>query len=137
MGLARIADTSWLYAIFDADDAFHDEAIAALHIPQVTIVPLAIMNETLDLIKYRGGKEAALAARKSLESFPHFDLWYHVDGGEAAWVWEQESGLSIHDAHAVALARRTGFELLTFDKQQAGATKGEVAPGSHRARIIH
>jgi len=121
MGIARVADTSWLYAIFDDKDPHHDEAAALVRTPLITLVPAAIMNELLDLIKYRRGKQAALAAGESLESFPHFDTWFKVDGHDAARVWRENRHLSLHDAHAVALARSTGFRLETFDERQAAA----------------
>lgn len=121
MGIARVADTSWLYAVFDEDDAHHDRAAGLVRTPEITLVPAAIMNETLDLVRYRVGKKAALAAEESLESFPHFDTWFKVDGREAARVWKANRHLSLHDAHAVALARSTGFRLETFDERQAAA----------------
>lgn len=121
MGIARVADTSWLYAIFDDRDPHHDEAASLVRTPEITLVPAAIMNELLDLVKYRIGKKAAIEAEKSMEAFPHFDTWFKVDGREAARVWKENRHLSLHDAHAVALSRSTGFRLETFDKEQAAA----------------
>ncbi len=121
MAIARVADTSWLYALFDADDAHHETAAAEVRTPLITLVPTAILNETLDLVKYRAGKDAARKALESLESFPHFDLWFQIDARDAVRVWAEHRHLSFHDAHAVALARKTGFPLQTFDRRQAAA----------------
>jgi len=116
MALGRVADTSWLYALFDADDAFHDEARALVMSPVVTLVPSAIMNETLDLIGYRGGKANATKAEAALRALPHFDLWYPVDEGQALSIWAGHQRLSLHDAHVVALSKQAGFPPASFDQ---------------------
>lgn len=36
MGVARVADTSWLYAVFDEDDAHHDRAAGLVRTPEIT-----------------------------------------------------------------------------------------------------
>ena len=53
MGLGRVADTSWLYAIFHEGDTFQQEATRLVQEPRPTLVPTAIMVETLDLVRYR------------------------------------------------------------------------------------
>lgn len=121
MALGRVADTSWLYALFDADDTHHAMASAWIHEPIVTLVPASIMDETLDLVAYRGGPAAAREAHGDLLGFPHFDLWYPVDEQAATAIWLQNPTLSLHDAHAVACARSTGFPLATFDERQKAA----------------
>lgn len=121
MALARIADTSWLYAIFNHEDAFHQQSESELLEPRPTLVPSAIMNELLDLVKYRVSKQAATRTEEALRGFPHFDLWYPVDKQAALAVWKDHPALSLADAHAVACARATGFALATFDERQKAA----------------
>ena len=118
MAIGRVADTSWLYALFNQADVHHDDATADVTIPQVTLVPTAIMNEFLDLVRYRLGKDAAARALDALQDFPHFDLWYPTEEKEAVAVWTTHPHLSMHDAHVVACARTAGFELASFDNRQ-------------------
>lgn len=118
MGLGRVADTSWLYAVFDADDPHHVRAQAELMEPRPTLVPAPIMNEFLDLVRYRGGREAARAALRDMSAFPHFDLWYPTEENAAIRAWQTDRALSMHDAHAVALAIQCGFDLASSDKKQ-------------------
>lgn len=121
MGLGRVADSSWLYAIFDGDDAWHHDAERLVQEPRPTLVPAPIMVETLDLIRYRLGKSAAREAERAMERFPHFDTWYPVSERDVVGVWKEHDALSLHDAAAVALARSSGFDLVTFDRAQAEA----------------
>lgn len=135
MALGRVADTSWLNAIFDLDDAHSAAARTELVAPRPTLVPAAIMVETLDLLRYRLGKDAAVAAHAAMVRFPHFDPWYPVHEQEAVRQWRAHPKLSLNDAHAVALARSTGFELASFDQAQIDAAgqadpaKGKPAAG--------
>lgn len=119
--IARVADTSWLYALFDTDDAHHDAAQADVRLPLVTLVPTAILNETLDLVRYLGGGEAARRAFVTLQTLPHFDLWFPVDEQGVVAAWQAHPELSLHDAHAVACSRATGFPLVSFDRRQVEA----------------
>jgi len=121
MALARIADTSRLYALFNDQDGDHEAAVSEAATPWVTLVPAAVMNELLDLVRYRHGKETARRDRHELERLPHFDLWYPTGHGVAVSVWETDPHSSLHDAHVVALARKTGFPLASFDRRQREA----------------
>lgn len=121
MALGRVADTSWLYAIFDDKDPHHDKARAWVLEPRVTLVPTAIMHETLDLIAYRHRPESARRAYQDMLSFPHFDMDYPVDEQTAHAIWLREPALSHHDAAVIACAEATGFDIATFDRRQAAA----------------
>lgn len=114
-----MADTSWLYAIFHEGDAHADEAHRLVLEPRPMLVPAAIMVETLDLMRLRLGKDAAMKTEAAMERFPHFDTGYPVSQRAALAVGEQHPRLSLTDAHAVALGRSTGFRLVTFDRNQA------------------
>jgi len=58
----RIADTSFLYALFSITDDFHEKALKEAAKPGSFSIPAEILSETLALIHYRQGFQAARAA---------------------------------------------------------------------------
>lgn len=114
----RIADTSVLYAVFDADDAWHAKATQAIQRPQPLLVPREILGETLALIQQVGGFEAAQAALDYLRQMPTFRLAPTVQvAAVAAQHARAEGRLSYHDAVVVETARALAVDALTFDKE--------------------
>ena len=119
--MSWIADTSWLYALVDNADPHHEDARSQAKIPAPVEIPQAIMAETLDLIRYRHGKKAAIAALVGYEALPHFAIQDEGDHAATAVVWRQHEGLTYADATAVAAAKRRGFGLRSFDRRQVRA----------------
>ena len=58
----RVADTSFLYALFSRSDAFHGKARKAAATDDSILVPSEIYSETMSLIHYRAGFAAATSA---------------------------------------------------------------------------
>lgn len=58
----RIADTSFLYALFSSTDSFHAKAIEAAKVAEQILVPAEIFSETIALIHHRQGHEVATKA---------------------------------------------------------------------------
>ncbi len=116
-----VADTSWLYALFDEADYHHRTARSEAMLAEPVAVPEAILAETLDLMRYRHGKPLAKKALEGLGRLPHFAIGEGVPHADSAAEWRCHAGLSYADATAVALARRKGLKLRTFDRRQAKA----------------
>ncbi len=126
----RAIDTSLLYAFFNTADPHYEEAVARMKEPLPIGIPAPILQETLDLIRYRKGKDAALAAYDYLRSLPHIRLLEAPPEPAVADVWRRNQPLSHADAGAVVTALRENAELLTADAAQAKAfqSKSQTAP---------
>lgn len=121
-----VADTSWLYAVFDERDPHHAEARHQLGAAESVHVPPAILAETLDLIEYRAGKATAVAALEDLARAPPVRLEREHDVDSVNEIWRAHAVLTYADASAVSAARRLGLGLYTFDRRQRRALN--VAP---------
>lgn len=64
----RVADTSFLYALFSKSDEFHARAIEQVRLPDPLVIPAEILSETLALIHYRQGFSAGRASGEWLRS---------------------------------------------------------------------
>lgn len=122
-----VADTSWLYALVDEADPHHREARQQAAQPDPVEVPEIILAETIDLIRYRHGRDSAEAALADFERLPHFALGEGVPHAETSSVWREHSTLSYADASAVALAYRHNFGLRSFDRRQLRAYQSRRA----------
>lgn len=125
--MSWVADTSWLYALIDDADPHHAKARSQAGEPEPIEVPDVVLAETLDLIRYRFGKEAAVEALEGFEKLPHFALGGGAPLGETANVWRSHAALSYADAAAVAAARKRKFGLRSFDRRQLRAME-DAAP---------
>lgn len=116
-----VADTSWLYAIFDEQDLHHGEARRQLAEAEGVHVPPVILAETLDLIEYRSNKATATGALEDLARAPPVRLERGHDVDSANEIWRAHGPLTYADASAVSAARRLGLRLYTFDDRQRRA----------------
>jgi predicted nucleic acid-binding protein len=66
-----VADSSVLYALFDATDGHHAVARAEAARRRPFVVPSEILTETLGLVNWRLGRDAARAALAALLAMPH------------------------------------------------------------------
>lgn len=120
----RVADTSALYAVFDADDAHHAAATKALADPEPIAVPTEILGETIGLIEYRMSWNAAKAALEDLRRTPHLRLAERVDPDAVASVFVDSRGkLSLSDAVVVQTCRALAAKPLAFDRDILAACK--------------
>ncbi|HEX9710040.1 MAG TPA: PIN domain-containing protein [Candidatus Thermoplasmatota archaeon] len=119
-----VADTSWLYALVDLADPHHAKARAQAAQPDPVEVPEVILAETLDLVRYRHGRNAAVQALDGFGRLPHFVLGESPRHAETVSVWRAHDALSYADAAAVAQARSRGYGLRSFDARQIRAFGG-------------
>lgn len=116
-------DTSLLYALFNAKDQWHDEAKDLVQRHRPILVPPGILQETVDLVRYRAGAKAAKASLAWLKGTPQFVLG--VAGSEsslAATLHDKApapASLSFADAWCAAHAAAAHVPLLTKDSGQA------------------
>lgn len=128
MRVARVADTSALYALFDEDDDHHDEARDRLGDPTPVLVPREILVETTNLLQYRFGWSAAREAVDRLLGKPHVAVADPVPV-EGAWgeFERAEGALSLADAVVVQTCRAQDARALAFDEDIEGRAPGERA----------
>jgi predicted nucleic acid-binding protein len=119
--VTRVADTSFLVAFFDADDARHDKARKALAAARPAVVNCEVLVELLGVLKVKAGRPASLAALHALLRFPNVEWDEHGDVVGAYERMRSHSGLSFVDAAVVQCALRRKAELLSYD---AGQVKG-------------
>lgn len=117
----RVADTSFLYAYFNAGDAHHAQSVECMRQDAPTLIEHGILQETLDLITYRKGKPAAIAAKDHLDGLPTITYTAVEERPPIDGVWRNHDRLSLADATAAWLARIEGAELLSFDQGQLDA----------------
>lgn len=117
--MSRIADTSALCAVFVGTDKHHAEAQRAFLLDEPTIVPSEILAETLALLHYRLGFDAARRAGEALRGAAHIRIAPATPSlVEAAWDAFVEAGgkLSMPDSYVIAWAKTDGSTALTYDK---------------------
>ena len=130
----NVVDTSLLYALFDTKDKWHKEAKRALEEHRPVLIPPGILQETLDLLRYRHGAKVAVAALKWLAKSDQVVLELrHGDASFAIVLNEYNNpkeavdgvfdaaALSVADAWCIAYAIANGTPLLTKDANQEKA----------------
>jgi len=114
----RIADTSFLYALFSETDAFHERARRAAEEPEGIIVPAEILSETVALLHRRLGFALARASGTWLRDKGHIEIGTpSPELLEAAWrAYSGSRGrLSYPDSVVVAWCRGRRANPLAFD----------------------
>lgn len=117
----RVADTSFLYAFFNANDAHHRAAQDAMESSEPILIPHGIYQETLDLIRYRQGKATARACQDYLDGLPHAAIAPVAkarDMDEASHLFQAHERLSYADCLPLVVAGWGGHEVLSFDDEQ-------------------
>lgn len=130
----NVVDTSLLYALFDAKDKWHKDAKRALEEHRPVLVPPGILQETLDLLRYRHGAKVAVAALQWLAKADqvvleprHGDASFAIVLNEYNTTTKAVDGgfdaqaLSIADAWCIAYAIANETPLLTKDTNQEKA----------------
>lgn len=132
-----IADTGALYALFDADDGYHEAVRSVLDAEtKPAIVPLAILAELDYLIREHLGVDAELALLDNLRSGAlRLDLPPYDDLERVRTLVAQYRDLDIGyaDASLIATAERFATQrLLTVDERDFRA----VTPASGEAFVL-
>lgn len=116
--MRRIADTSFLYAAFDAADARHRQARDEISKPQPLEIPLCVMAEFLDLLEYRHDRETSSQVHKDLTDLGTVALLGLKDEPNVVNVWAKHRGLSMVDAAGVVACLENKGTLLSYDSEQ-------------------
>lgn len=122
-----VLDTSVIYALLDAADRRHREAVAWYRKldDDLATTPL-VLAEADHLTSARLGHRAAAALRSDVRAGAYAVEWWPTAAAEASSVAEKyaELGVSLTDASLVALAARMGVvSIATFDERHFRAMK--------------
>lgn len=119
-----VADTSLLFALFDAADAHHAKARAEAARQRSFVVPSEILVETLAIFRVRRGREASLQVLRALRSMPHARVAATKPAVvERAVAAVGEGPLSYQDWIVVHTCRASGGQPWTFDDDIRRAVK--------------
>lgn len=119
--MARVADTSFLYAAFDAADARHKDARDEIAKPQAINIPLCVMAEFLDLVTYRHDHKTALQVHRDLAQLATVAIVPLRDETNVLTIWAAHPGLSIADAAGIQACIEGQDKLLSYDVKQTKA----------------
>lgn len=116
-----VLDTSVLYALVDAADRRHREAVDWYRntTDELVTTPL-VLAEADHLIGTRGGKRALRAYRADIRAGAYLVEWWPSAAAEAAVIADRyaDLGLGLTDASLVALAARVdSVAIATFDER--------------------
>ena len=120
----QIADTSFLYAIFNAGDRFHTAAREAALRREPIIIPSEVWAEAIGVMHRRMGFQVTVAVKKWVETQHDIRLGFSAEREQRlAWtLFVRHAGrLSFVDAMGLAWARLEGASLLSFDEHQLKA----------------
>jgi uncharacterized protein len=122
-----VLDTSVIYALLDAADNRHREALAwyeGLNEELVT-TPL-VLAEADHLATTRGGSQAVRAFRNDVRAGAYLVDWWPTASREAAELADRyaDLGIGLTDASLVILAARAGTaDVATFDERHFRAVR--------------
>ena len=114
----RVADTSWLYALYDETDAHHGEAVGELARPAPIVLAGEVVVEALGLWRHRLGRQAARTCFADIRSRPNVEMVHETDAHDAAKLVGEVRG-SFVDAVVLWHCRRLGIPPLTYDQRLA------------------
>ncbi len=120
----RLADTSFLYALFSGNDRFHGEALKDAERSEVILIPSEIFSETISLIHYRQGFAAAERSGKWLREQRRIQIRTSDDPYvEVAWkiFLAACDRLSYPDSIVVSWCRKLKTTALAYDDDLKGA----------------
>ena len=114
----RVADSSFLYALFSREDALHARAVRAGGEVESLLIPAEILSETLALIHYRQGFYAARAAGEWVRAQDIVEIGMSTRATlDGAWQeYRAAAGrLSYPNSVVVSWCRSVGARPLAFD----------------------
>lgn len=114
--MSRVADSSYLIALVDADDPRQGEARRLASNPSPLLVPPEVMGETLGVLHARAGYDRAQAMWDKLGDLANLVHLNTTRMEEIAPIFEAADGaLSWTDAAVVAHCLREGAKPLCYD----------------------
>lgn len=126
--MALVCDTGGVYALYDADDAYHSAARAAVEQERgALIVPVAILSEIDYLLSRRLGTKAAIDFLRSIQAGA-FTLCGTTSEDIVRCVelvqQYEDMGLGLADSAVVAIAERLRVQrILTVDHRHFRAVR--------------
>jgi predicted nucleic acid-binding protein len=116
LGVTRVADSSFIIALFDESDERQQMAQGWASDPEPIVVPAEVMAETMVVVHRRKGVAAALDIWNQLILLPHVAFLETSETERAAKVFSSAKGkLSWVDAVVVARCREGDLKPLSFD----------------------
>lgn len=114
--MSRVADSSFLVALFDEDDHRHGSAWERAEDPDPVLVPPEVLTETLGVMQARYGHGVADGIWEGLGTIPTVVHLNSTRQENVAPVFREAGGaLSWTDAAVVAHCLREDAEPLCFD----------------------
>lgn len=115
----KVADTSFLFALFNPADQRHEAARNDMASQRV-VVPTEIITELMGLMGHRMGRKAARQAFDALTEQPNVLLSGDLDARRAVALYRKHAGLSFVDACVVACCEGRGCGVLAYDEEIEG-----------------
>lgn len=116
--MTRVADSSFLIAVYDREDPRRELALERLTGPVPIVVPPEVVAETLGVVQSRAGYEVARTIHGELAELVHVSFADATDPDAVAEVFEEGAGaLSWVDAAVVWRCRSDDAEPLSFDAE--------------------
>lgn len=116
-----VLDTSVIYALLDAADARHHQAVGWYSgLTQELVTTPLVLAEADQLALTRGGPVALRALRADIRDGAYLVDWWPSAAREAAQVADRyaDLGIGLTDASLVVLAARVGStDIATFDER--------------------
>ena len=116
-----IIDSSFLISFYDKDDSNHGKAVEILekNRTRVLMAPEQVIGETATVILYKKGLSASKEFLSVIQQTENFQIIFTAgeDFSKTVEIYaNQKHQLSFIDALVVYLAKKTGLDVLTFDK---------------------
>lgn len=114
--MSVVADTSFLYALYNEEDPHHVRAKKDLHSGEPIYVPMSVITETISLIHYRMGYATANRILKHVLNLPLARAHEGAPLPAVAAAFEHAKGkLSFVDAVVVETCHALAAKPLTYD----------------------
>lgn len=120
-----VIDTSWLIALFNAEDAHHQKTVAVAEEPGRYLIPHVILNEFLSVIHHRTDAPTARRLLQEIRADPAFRVIPECDVDHIDAMYRARRTLSYADCVAASVAITMNEPLLTFDEKQARAVRSK------------
>jgi len=131
-----VVDTSLIYALLDAADRRHRQAVGWYRrVDDELVTTPLVLAEANHLASTRLGPRAAKALRSDIRAGAYSVEWWPGAASAAAEVADRyaELGVGLVDASLVVLAARVGtVDIATFDERHFRALKPLTGAGSFR-----
>lgn len=126
----RLADSSFLLALFLSGDRNFAAADREAAKPEPILVLSEVLGETLGVLQKRKGIDFARLVKQWIEGKPHFQFAFtqrsHFDAGSRIFMKAPER-LNYVDAIVTAWAVASSATVLTYDEDLRRALRREVA----------